>query len=868
MQKHKTLRCVLRAGAAVAVLLSVHGCSSESGYTPCALGGSAEADPKCELVKAAVREYAAGNASMDIDQLDRLLAADFEATFVQGNEQLTFNKGDFLEAKARGFLSYLRDYYEIAPEKVEISGDKARVEALLTVSDIEPNNVNAEDYPDPAVFCSNLSWRVKYLLSWSEDRWLFRGSSSAEAPYTLVARHFEARDGGTGVEVSVDIFRDDDPTGESRLDGAVLKLPDGGELDFKSSQAPDGTVYNSAALSLPEELGSHNYRLVATDTGGGTWEMPLRLRTRRSVDHWYTHGPLTGLPVPAPDRTALWRALAADPGGRIWVGTNRGVSVYESGSWTHTTGDGVLEGMVPCLLATGDGAVWAGLWSDLTGPGWLARTKDGGFERFDLPGDGWGRVSALAEDRDGSLLVAYEHSEEKRFSLVRWSDGAFETIAVPEEHASSAAASIAVSKDGALWFGTNLSGVLRLKAGSWDRFTTFELDPQTASTLEKHFAFIAAAIGARIPLSSVRVPGTTIPLGALIPSKEDFVTRVHALAGGRVLVGSMGGGFRLLSPEGTVEKRLTLSDGIPHGYMPAFAQFAGGRGGSVWIPTDKGVARFLSDGRVERFTPSNGLFDLKVNGVTLDAEGQLWAAHQRGISVRKADGAAPFGYGELDKAQAALRDALRFFFTWQSTEGAALFFVEEAVEDVVAAYKKELARGAYVNPFMMSEVTWQKRDDGSYRASGRLRQEQKTWTEDLLEAELGRMLLLENPEVYVDLEDDGGRWKLSGDLKSASPFALVVLASTPRPDGLGRRIHLVASSDADLGTVTLSSGGESVEMDAEDKNKFSATVDLLTEPGALTVFEPFIFAFHFADGSEQTLEYRYDGTVEYRVSRP
>ena len=243
-------------------------------------------------------------------------------------------------------------------------------------------------------------------------------------------------------------------------------------------------------------------------------------------------------------------------------------------------------------------------------------------------------------------------------------------------------------------------------------------------------------------------------------------------------------------------------------------------------------------------------------------------AHPRGISVRKADESAPFAYTDLDLAQAALRDALRFLFTWQTAEGAALFFTKDAVEEVAAAYAKELALGPYVNPLQMTDVTWEEQDGGLIRATGRLIREQQAWAGERVEGELGRVVVTEFPKAFVDLEKEDGRWKLSGDLRSDVPFVMVALSSTKTANGPGRTIHAIATSNAALRSVTLKGEGQSAEMVPKGDNKFSGGVILTRDPSTLVWFDPFVFHFAFEDGTERLVEYRYDVTFEYPPSKP
>ncbi len=154
------------------------------------------------------------------------------------------------------------------------------------------------------------------------------------------------------------------------------------------------------------------------------------------------------------------RAIARDATGRLWLGGDEGLFIWDEVRLTEMTEVEGLPGTeVRALQADGD-AMWVG-----TTQG-LARIEGAGIDTFavrgvDLPGE---LIGALALDRWGHLLVATGST-----LLVRDADGAFEPLL--QNAWDSPLTAIAVGADGEIWVTTALDGVYTLQyhgeAGDW-----------------------------------------------------------------------------------------------------------------------------------------------------------------------------------------------------------------------------------------------------------------------------------------------------------------------------------------------------------------------------------------------------------------
>jgi len=96
----------------------------------------------------------------------------------------------------------------------------------------------------------------------------------------------------------------------------------------------------------------------------------------------------------------LVRSLHTDADGSVWIGTRRGLTVWKGSIFhTYTEADGLGSDFVGALARTKDGALWVGTLRGLT------RIKDGQFQTF-----GGSVVTALYEDSAGALWIGTQDS--------------------------------------------------------------------------------------------------------------------------------------------------------------------------------------------------------------------------------------------------------------------------------------------------------------------------------------------------------------------------------------------------------------------------------------------------------------------------
>jgi signal transduction histidine kinase/ligand-binding sensor domain-containing protein/CheY-like chemotaxis protein/HPt (histidine-containing phosphotransfer) domain-containing protein len=271
------------------------------------------------------------------------------------------------------------------------------------------------------------------------------------------------------------------------------------------------------------------------------------------------------------------RALAEDPQGVLWIGTESGLAQFKDDKFTrYVIQAGSTQVGVTALRVTRDGNLWVG-----TDGGGLSRYRDGAIKTFTTrSGLANDRVHTLYEARDGALWIGTDGG----LSVLR--DGQFSSYTKQDGLANETIWAIHEAHDGSLWIGTDGGGLSRFSDG---RFTTYS----SAQGLS-----------------------------------QDVVWAIYEDREGSLWVGTEGGGLNRLA-----ERRFGLYDaanGLLHNSVWSVYE---DREQTLWVGTEAGLTR-LKDGQFSSFTNSqDGLAPGRVWSIYQDRSGALWAGTDSGLSV-------------------------------------------------------------------------------------------------------------------------------------------------------------------------------------------------------------------------------------------
>jgi ligand-binding sensor domain-containing protein/signal transduction histidine kinase len=221
-----------------------------------------------------------------------------------------------------------------------------------------------------------------------------------------------------------------------------------------STNAPD-----PLQITVKDGLGSDLVRTLFEDSEGNLWAGTRpgglnRLRQRL----FKTYGTKQGL------SSDLVTAICEGAAGELWVGTDgEGVNRLKGEVVEHFgAGQGLDSRNVRALLVDRRHDLWEGSWAG----GLYQFATNRFFPRRDIPGSDT-PVASLFEDSQGRLWVGQRTLNK----LVRLEAGTFITIDLPNPAPALDVIALAQDAAGAIWIGTDGSGLFRWSDGQCRRFT-------------------------------------------------------------------------------------------------------------------------------------------------------------------------------------------------------------------------------------------------------------------------------------------------------------------------------------------------------------------------------------------------------------
>jgi signal transduction histidine kinase/ligand-binding sensor domain-containing protein len=380
------------------------------------------------------------------------------------------------------------------------------------------------------------------------------------------------------------------------------------EADFYSSPCADGDGviwYRTAegrlgqirsnqvsVLADPPGLRSAHINALVTDDRGRLW-----VGTDQELALWNGRTFVNGTPTNGEPVLAV-RQIAAAAGGSLWVRTDEKLRKCAGRAWVAAaepwSGRFSPARFGVRLFADSGGGVWVahygeGLWH-VGADGHVSRIghKEG------LPN---GLVECWFEDREGNAWVGLAEG-----GLVRMRPRIFHTLWLAEGPRSMAARSICEDSEGTMWFGTAGESFLRWRDG---RFTILTPPAQRAVGLDLTVCPDGAG---RLWVGSVENGLLTFEQDRFTRPfpPEQIATVARVLYTDRAGVLWIGSEFGLFRWDGERLNQMSAADG----FLPAcVVSVTGDRAGNLWVGTRNGELRRRQGDRFESFRPRDSQTD-------------------------------------------------------------------------------------------------------------------------------------------------------------------------------------------------------------------------------------------------------------------
>jgi diguanylate cyclase (GGDEF)-like protein len=289
-------------------------------------------------------------------------------------------------------------------------------------------------------------------------------------------------------------------------------------------------------------------------------------------------------------------ALALDPG--------RALTQYGLNVWTVE--QGLPQNSVQAVVQTRDGHLWLGTQEGLVRFDGVRFTV---YDEKNTPALKDHRVLALHEDREGTLWIGTRGG-----GLVRLRDGEFTVFDTSSGLSNNRVRSIYQDRRGRLWVGTD-GGLSRFEG---DRFTSpLGLNPRAFAVMaiaETDGALWFGTDGDGL----LRLTDALEAYGRKDGLPSDAVRSLFAARDGTLWIGTRGGGLARYR-----DGRFGVLP-LPPGVGDTVGAVSEDRDGNLWIGTRGGGLLRLADGAWSALTQQDGLSGDIVLSTYEDREGNLW----------------------------------------------------------------------------------------------------------------------------------------------------------------------------------------------------------------------------------------------------
>lgn len=310
------------------------------------------------------------------------------------------------------------------------------------------------------------------------------------------------------------------------------------------------------------------------------------------------------------------RVLATGRDGKIWMCTPNGLQVIEHGRIKTVCENVPWDGDIITVrhaLESRDGSLW--LASSRRG---AFRFADGELSRVPTP---FSSASYVCEDREGSIWLATDGH-----GIAQLRTKAYQVVNIASGLAHDAVSALAEDTAGAMWLANRSGGLVRVESdGTLHRpagLAGADIYPNTVAVANGLLWFG----GARNPFYRWDPAKAEPPVVTALPGTE--VQLLFRARNGDVwfAVGNRVGYLR-----DNVPRVFSAADGYDPQDTRAIAQEPDG---TIWIGSRSAVLQRWDGQRFERIGAEQGLPQLPIHALTVDAGGNLWIATAAGLVLK------------------------------------------------------------------------------------------------------------------------------------------------------------------------------------------------------------------------------------------
>jgi len=308
-------------------------------------------------------------------------------------------------------------------------------------------------------------------------------------------------------------------------------------------------------------------------------------------------------------------ALALSEDGKPIIGTSKGVSVLENGSFKpFKTEDQLVSNYVDSFALSPDGMLWVGtdagiqvISPDDPNKDWIT------YRQSDIPEMGGSWAKAMVITPDSSVWIAMTNGRASRYQNGVWSS--YEEIYSYD--------SVAVDAQNRIWFGDDSKGIMVLNADGSQAMSMTSAEGLPGDNVQALLADSEGRMWIGTNQGLAKFENDTLEVVFGKDSKEIPNVYIRDLAmdeNGALLIGTFTGVARYNGNQ--VE---TLIDFLKDGFQEArLTTLAVSPNGDLFAGTDKGLLTSADMTTWTMLTTRDGLMTNYVSALTVDSFGAIW----------------------------------------------------------------------------------------------------------------------------------------------------------------------------------------------------------------------------------------------------